>query len=178
MKAILLLLPLATAVSCAVPTAVGNDFAPQQMRFGAHAAVATSTGSSDEGGYALGDSFTLEGGYFYSDNIEIGGTAEFWTYDQADVQMYTGFARYYLQTEGNVRPYLLIGVGLYDVTNTEREGSGDVYRLGAGISQFLSDTTSFDISVEEHFSSYVDETRTSEIDSDTMNIYLGFNVML
>ncbi|MDP6963943.1 MAG: hypothetical protein QGF46_07245 [Planctomycetota bacterium] len=174
MKAILLLLPLASAVSCAVPTAVGVDFAPEQMRLGSRAAVATSTGTSDEGGYVLGDGFALEGGYFYSENIEFGATGEFWSYDQADVQMFTGFARYYLQSEGNVRPYIMAGAGLYNVT----DGTGDVYRLGAGISQFISDTSSFDVSVEQHFSSYVNDTRTAETDSDTLNVYLGFNVML
>ncbi len=179
MKVILLLITVAASVSCAVPTAVGTDFATDQFRFGGRVAVASSSGSgaSDGGGFILGDAFALEAGLFVTDKLEVGAATEFWTYpdsNDATAQLYTGYARYFLQSEGNVRPYVLIGAGLYDADNGPR---GDVYRLGAGITQFVSDTTSFDLSVEEHFSSYV--TDDNELrEEDTVNVYMGINILL
>jgi hypothetical protein len=61
---------------------------------------------------------------------------------------------------------------------TADDGIGEVYRLGAGISQFISDRTSFDISVEEQFSSYVTDGNSNEKESDAVNVYLGVNVLL
>ncbi|HIA38179.1 MAG TPA: hypothetical protein EYN86_01490 [Planctomycetes bacterium] len=179
MKVILLLITVAASVSCAVPTAVGTDFATDQFRFGGRVAVASSSGSgaSDGGGFILGDAFGLEAGLFVTDNLEVGAATEFWTYpdsNDATAQLYTGYARYFLQSEGNVRPYVLFGAGLYDADN----GAGDVYRLGAGITQFLSDTTSFDLSVEEHFSSYVTDDLTQQIEVDTVNVYMGIHILL
>jgi len=180
MKAILLIITLAASASCAVPTAVGTDFAKGQMRFGARTAIARSAASVDGSGYVLGNIFTLEGGMFFTDQLELGGTAEFFTSDyvgQEDAQLFTGFARYYLQSEGNVRPFVLIGAGLYNAD----DGAGDVYRLGAGVSQFISDRTSFEISVEEQFSSYVADSGANaglEEESDATTVYLGVNILL
>ncbi|MFT7517302.1 MAG: hypothetical protein ACI84O_001092 [Myxococcota bacterium] len=179
MKAVLLLIILAASVSCSVPTTAGNDFAEDQIHLGIRAAAASSTGAGDieGGGFILGDSLSLSGGIFVTDSLEIGIATEFWTYPEsndASAGVYTGYLRYYLQNEGNVRPYILLGAGLYSADN----GDGDVYRLGAGISQFVSDTASIDISVEEHFSSYVTDDRTQEIELDTVNVYLGFNILL
>ena len=178
MKAILLIITLAASASCAVPTAVGTDFSTGQYRFGGRIAVASSSASSDGGGYVLGDTFALEGGRFFTDQLELGGTVEFFTSDIVnldDAQLFTGFARYYLQSEGNIRPFVLVGAGLYNAA----DGVGDVYRLGAGVSQFLSAGTSFEISVEEQFSSYVtDDLDPNEIETDAVNVYLGVNILL
>ena len=176
MKAILLIITLAASASCGMPTAVGTDFAPDQYRFGGRVAVASSDASSDGGGYVLGDTFALEGGRFITNQLELGGTAEFFRSDfLADAQLFTGFARYYLQSEGNVRPFVLIGAGLYNAT----DGVGDVYRLGAGVSQFISERASFEVSVEEQFSSYVADSGADtglELESDAVNVYLGMNI--
>ena len=179
MKAILLIITLAASASCAVPTAVGTDFAPGQYRFGGRIAAVSSDSSSGGGGYVLGDTFALEGGRFFTNQLELGGTVEFFTSDfLEDAQLFTGFARYYLQSEGNVRPFVLIGAGLYNAN----DGVGDVYRLGVGISQFISDRTSFEISVENQFSSYVTDTSNTvaavEKESDAVNVYLGVNILL
>jgi len=177
MKAILLIITLATSVSCAIPTAVGTDFVTDQYRFGGRIAVASSYSDSDSAGYVVGDTFALEGGRFFTDQLELGGTVEFFTTEVAnlsDAQLLTGFARYYLQSEGNVRPFVLVGAGLYNAD----DGVGDVYRLGAGVSQFLSDTTSFEISFENQFSSYVTDDLATEPETDTLNVYLGINVLL
>lgn len=177
MKAILLIITLAASASCGMPTAVGTDFAPDQYRFGGRVAVASSSASSDGGGYVLGDTFALEGGRFITNQLELGGTVEFFSSDDflADAQLFTGFARYYLQSEGNVRPFVLIGAGLYNAA----DGVGDVYRLGAGVSQFISERTSFEVSVEEQFSSYVADSGDDvgrELESDAVNVYLGMNI--
>lgn len=179
MKAVLLLITLAASVSCSVPTTVGNDFAEDQIQLSLRTAVASSTGSGDieGGGFVLGDNLALSGGLFVNDSLEVGLSAEFWTYPEsndATAGLYGGYLRYYLQNEGNVRPYILFGVGMYSTDN----GDGDVYRLGAGISQFVSDTTSIDLSVEEHFSSYVTDDRSQEFEVDTVNVYLGYNILL
>ena len=179
MKAILLIITLATSVSCAIPTAVGTDFATDQYRFGGRIAVASSYADSDKAGYVIGDTFALEAGRLFTDQLELGGTVEFFTTDYSgvnDAQLFTGFARYYLQSEGNVRPFVLVGAGLYNAD----DGVGDVYRLGAGISQFLSETTSFELSVENQFSSYVtdDTLDPSERETDTVNVYIGVNILL
>ena len=175
MKAILLLITLAASASCAMPTPVGYDFRTGQTRFGGRVAVASSSASPDGGGYVFGDTLAIEGGRFFTNQLEIGVAAEFFTSDFIEnAQLVTGFARYYLQSEGNVRPFVLVGAGLY----TADDGVGDVYRLGAGISQFVSDRTSFDISFEEQFSSYVTDDLAGEKESDAVNVYLGVNVLL
>ena len=106
----------------------------------------------------------------------MGGTVEFFTSDfLEDAQLFTGFARYYLQSEGNVRPFVLIGAGLYNAA----DGVGDVYRLGAGVSQFISERASFEVSVENQFSSYVADSGAKaglEVESDAVNVYLGMNL--
>jgi len=178
MKAILLLITLATSVSCALPTAVGTDFEAGQYRSTHRFAVASSSAESDGGGYAFGETFALEGGRFFTNQLELGGTVEFFTSDfLEDAQLFTGFARYYLQSEGTVRPFVLIGAGLYNAD----DGVGDVQRLGAGISRFISDGTSFEISVEEQFSSYVtdpsDTVPAAEKESDAVNVYLGVSIL-
>jgi hypothetical protein len=176
MKAILLIITLAASASCAMPTAVGTDFAPDQYRFGGRVAVAGSDASLDGGGYVLGDTFALEGGRFITNQLELGGTVEFFSSDfLVDAQLFTGFARYYLQSEGNVRPFVLIGAGLYNAA----DGVGDVYRLGAGVSQFISERASFEVSVENQFSSYVADSGAKaglEVESDAVNVYLGMNL--
>jgi hypothetical protein len=179
MKAILLIITLAASASCAMPTAVGTDFATGQIHLSGRLAVASSSASSDGGGYVLGDTSAIEIGRFFTDQLEVGGTVEFFTSDYLDdAQLFTGFARYYLESEGNIRPFVLVGVGLYNAD----DGSGDVYRLGAGISQFISDRHSFEISVEEQFSSYVTDTSLIDDDvekeSDAVNIYFGVNILL
>ena len=175
MKAILLLITLATSISCAGPTAMGTDFAEGQTRFGGRLAFSSSSASADGGGYVLGETFAVESSIFYTDKLELGGAVEFFTSDFLDdAQLLTGFARYYLQTEGNVRPFILVGAGAYQADS----GIGDVYRLGAGISQFVSDGTSLEISFEEQFSSYVTDDLADEVETDTVNIYLGMNVLL
>jgi hypothetical protein len=54
--------------------------------------------------------------------------------------------------------------------------------LGAGVSQFISDRTSFEISVEQQFSSYVADpdsvNANKEIENDAVNVYLGVNIFL
>ena len=113
---------------------------------------------------------------FLTDQLELGATAELFKSEyvgQANAQLFTGFARYYLQSEGNVRPFVLIGAGLYNA----EDGVGDVYRLGAGISQFISDRTSFEISIEEQFSSYVTDSEV-KAESDATTVYLGVNILL
>ena len=93
MKAILLIITLAASVSCAVPTAVGTDFATEQFRLGGRIAVASSSSSYDGGGYVIGDTFALEGGRFFTSQLELGGTVEFFTSDFLnDAQLFTGFA--------------------------------------------------------------------------------------
>jgi hypothetical protein len=177
MKAILLLIILAASTSCAMPTPVGNDFRTGQSRFGGRFAVASSSATEDGGGYVVGDIFAIQGGSFFTDQLELGVALESFTSDHPnldDAQLFTGFARYYLQSEGNVRPFVLVGAGMY----TADDGIGEVYRLGAGISQFISDRTSFDISVEEQFSSYVTDGNSNEKESDAVNVYLGVNVLL
>jgi len=129
MKAILLLITLAASASCTIPTPVGNDFRTGQTRLGGRVAVAGSSASVDGGGYVLGDILALEGGRFFTDQLEIGVCLELFSSDYLeDAQLLTGFARYYLQSEGNVRPFVLVGAGMY----TADDGTGDVYRLGAG----------------------------------------------
>jgi hypothetical protein len=181
MKAFLLIITLAASISCAATdlTAVGTDFATDQYRLGGRIAATSSSSASDGGGYVVGDTFALEGGRFFTNQLELGGTVEFFTSDfLEDAQLFTGFARSYLQSEGNVRPFVLIGAGLYNAN----DGVGDVYRLGAGISQFISDRTSFEISVENQFSSYVTDTSNTvaavEKESDAVNVYLGVNILL
>ena len=176
MKAILLIITLAASASCAVPTAVGTDFSEGQIRFGARTAIARSDATVDGSGYVLGNIFALDGGMFLTDQLELGATAELYKseYDgQANAQLFTGFARYYLQSEGNVRPFVLIGAGLYNA----EDGVGDVYRLGAGVSQFISDKTSLEISIEEQFSSYVTDFDV-KAESDATTVYLGVNILL
>ncbi|MDG1405087.1 MAG: hypothetical protein P8R35_02620 [Planctomycetota bacterium] len=179
MKAILLIITLAASVSCAVPTAVGTDFATEQFRLGGRIAASSTSAGLDGAGYAVGDTFALEGGRFFTSQLELGGTVEFFTSDFLnDAQLFTGFARYYLQSEGNVRPFVLIGAGLYNAD----DGVGDIYRLGAGVSQFISDRTSFEISVEQQFSSYVADpdsvNANKEVENDAVNVYLGVNIFL
>lgn len=176
MKAILLIITLAASASCGMPTAVGTDFAPDQYRFGGRIAVTSSSSSNDGGGYVVGDTFALEGGRFFTSQLELGGTVEFFTSDFLnDAQLFTGFARYYLQSEGNVRPFVLIGAGLYNAD----DGVGDIYRLGAGVSQFIADRTSFEISAEQQFSTYVADSGVDDgrkLESDAVNVYLGMNI--
>ena len=175
MKAILLIITLAASISCAAPTVVGTDFAEGQTRFGGRLAVASSSASADGGGYVVGETFAVEHSIFYTDKLELGGAVEFFTSDFLDdALLLTGFARYYLQSEGNIRPFILAGAGAYHAD----DGTGDVYRLGAGISQFISDGTTFEVSFEEQFSSYVTDDLAGERESDTVNVYLGINVLL
>ncbi|MBC8370935.1 MAG: outer membrane beta-barrel protein [Planctomycetes bacterium] len=180
MKAILLLIPLSAGVSCAMPTTVGDDYAVDQFHVGGRAALTTSTslGDSESGGYILGDSFSLSAGMFVTDKLELGGATEFWTYPDegnAKADLLTGYARYYIQNEGNIRPFVLLGAGMY----SNDRGTGDVFRFGAGVSQFVTDTTSFELSAEQHFSTFVlEDDRTTKEEADTVNIYFGFNILL
>ena len=100
MKAILLIITLAASASCAMPTAVGTDFATGQYHLGGRAAVVSSSGSdaTGSGGEVFGDSYTIEFGTFFTDQLEIGVTTEHWELVDEDVDedftanYFTGFA--------------------------------------------------------------------------------------
>ncbi|MDG2310231.1 MAG: hypothetical protein P8L98_06600 [Planctomycetota bacterium] len=175
MKAILLIITLAASASCAMPTAAGTDFVTGQTRLGGRAAVTSSSDTPDGSGYVLFDVYAFDAGVFFTDQLELGATVETLTSSFLnDAQLYTGFARYYLKSEGNVRPFVLAGAGLYKAD----DGSGDVYRLGAGVSQYISESTSFELYAENQFSSYVTDPPAIEKESDALNIYFGVNIFL
>ena len=184
MKAILLIIILAAGASCAMPTAVGTDFAEGQYHIGGRAAAVSSSGSdaTGSGGEVFGDSYTVEFGTFFTDQLEIGVTTEHWELVDEDVDedftanYFTGFARYYTESEGNVRPFVLIGAGSGRLSFLDSGGaSGNIYRVGAGITQFISDTASIEISVEQQFASFLVDEVFEKIEVDTVNVYAGLN---
>jgi hypothetical protein len=183
MKAILLIITLAASTSCAMPTAVGTDFATGQYHLGGRAAVVSSSGSdvTGSGGEVFGDSYTIEFGTFFTDQLEIGATTEHWELFDEDfdedlaANFITGYARYYTESEGNVRPFVIIGAGSGRLSFLDHSASGNIYRVGAGITQFISDTASIDISAEQQFASFLSDDFSEKIEVDTVNGYFGVN---
>ena len=103
---------------------------------------------NDEDVLALNASY----GYFYQPNVEIGGML---TYGDADVAgikstlwIVNGYLRYWIDTRANTRPFLQGRVGIGNRDDGTADDDLLEYGLGAGLSDFLSQSTSLDLLLE------------------------------
>ena len=172
MKQFLLFIPLLTLVSCVVPTVPGLDFVTGANRIGIDAVMVNSSSNTDSD-FAVGDNFGFELGYFLGDALEIGIDTDFSSQSAigvaGDSTIVGAHVRYYLQTEGNLRPWILGGMG----TVSDTVSDGTVFRAALGVSQFFTEEVSFDVQVEQQYF-----TLDNSDEVDVVNVSGGLSLTL
>lgn len=124
-------------------------------------------------------------GYFVSPNVEVGASLGYsseqqslngTTFIDSDLTAIGINSRYYLVSEGQVRPYLGAGFGLLNGSSGDIDIDGNYYGLAAGLAAFLSESVALDARFTKAWSTedWSDGIGTADIDRDMFAFLVGF----
>ncbi len=181
------LLGLATFSSCTSTGASAPGFQSGTQSAGISFSLANDKldGSFDEGEI---ESVDLSGnwGYFVSPNVEVGASLGYrseqqslngTTFIDSDLTAIGVNTRYYLVSEGQVRPYVGAGFGLLNGSNGDFDIDGNYYGLAAGLTAFLSESVALDARFSKAWSSedWTDSVGTADVDRDMFAFLVGLS---
>ena len=181
-------IPIALALlsSCNSTGAAAPAFQPgvQNVGFAFSLAEDDISAPFDEGEI---ESVDLSGnwGYFVSPNVEVGASLGYsseqqtlngTTFIDSDLTAIGINSRYYLVSEGQVRPYLGAGFGLLNGSTGDIDIDGNYYGLAAGLAAFLSESVALDARFTKAWSTedWSDGIDTADIDRDMFAFLVGF----
>lgn len=134
------------------------------------------------------ESVNLSGnlGYFVSPNVEVGASLGYSSEQQtlngttvldSDLTAIGINSRYYLVSEGQVRPYLGAGFGLLNGSTGDIDIDGNYYGLAAGLAAFLSESVALDARFTKAWSSedWSNSVGTADVDRDMFAFLVGLS---
>ena len=181
-------IPIAFALlsSCNSTGAAAPAFQPGMQNVGLAFSLAKDDISApfDEGEI---ESVDLSGnwGYFVSPNVEVGASLGYSSEQQSlngttvldsDLTAFGVNSRYYLVSEGQVRPYVGAGFGLLSGSSGDIDIDGNYYGLAAGLAAFLSESVALDARFTKAWSTedWSDGIGTADVDRDMFAFLVGF----
>lgn len=117
----------------------------------------------------------LDLGRFYGEHLELGlrvahATTEVGTAETENTALAL-FGRWYTASQGALRPFVELGAGAANLDDGTVDVSGEVFFLGAGVIQFLSQQVAGELIVRQSTGSFDDG-----IDSDSLDVGLGLSI--